>query len=424
MMIRKGLEPTLEENPSKRTILHLDLDAFFAQVEEAANPLLRGKPVFVVGHSMTSGIVLTSNYVARKFGVKTGVPLREARRLCPSAVLVPADSSKYSDTAEQIFAHLESYTPLVEIFSIDEAFMDLTAERGPLTAEQSPEAQPKGAAEQSPEAQPKGAAEQSPENIAQEIKRWVWKNFHLTLSAGIAPNKLLAKLASERRKPDGLFRIRPGEVEGILKELPIEELCGIGSRLKLHLNQMGIFTAGELGRFPEMELFNRFGLPGLVLKRMGQGIDHSPVLPADHFDPAKSMGHSYTLVRAARDRETAFRYLLWLSEKTARRLRRRGYEGRTIHTTVRFSDFETRSKQKNLPFFVNDGKTIFGIARKILAEIAQPGRPIPGNTPSDFFVSKWAGSSSSGSPPAAASERGRVTEPSSAATATPGKSRP
>ena len=210
MMIRKGLEPTLEENPSKRTILHLDLDAFFAQVEEAANPLLRGKPVFVVGHSMTSGIVLTANYAARKFGVKTGVPLREARRLCPSAVLVPADSSKYSDTAEQIFAHLESYTPLVEIFSIDEAFMDLTAERGPLTAEQSPEAQPKG------------AAEQSPENIAQEIKRWVWKNFHLTLSAGIAPNKLLAKLASERRKPDGLFRIRPGEVEGILKELPIE----------------------------------------------------------------------------------------------------------------------------------------------------------------------------------------------------------
>ena len=146
--------------------------------------------------------------------------------------------------------------------------------------------------------------------------------------------------------------------------------------MKFDLNQMGIFTAGELGRFPEMELFNRFGLPGLVLKRMGQGIDHSPVLPADHFDPAKSMGHSYTLVRAARDRETAFRYLLWLSEKTARRLRRRGYEGRTIHTTVRFSDFETRSKQKNLPFFVNDGKTIFGIARKILAEIDQPGRPI------------------------------------------------
>lgn len=345
MMIRKGLEPTLKENPSERMILHLDLDAFFAQVEEAANPLLRGKPVFVVGHSMTSGIVLTANYAARKFGVKTGVPLREARKLCPTAVWVPADCSKYSDTSEQIFDYLTRYTPLVEIFSIDEAFMDLTGER-------------------------------SPENIAQEIKRWVWENFHLTLSVGIAPNKLLAKLASERRKPDGLFRIRPGEVEGILKELPIEELCGIGSRLKLHLNTMGIFTAGELGRFPEMELFNRFGLPGLVLKRMGQGIDHSPVLSADHFDSAKSMGHSYTLVRAARDRETAFRYLLWLSEKTARRLRRRGCEGRTIHTTVRFSDFETRSKQKNLPFFVNDGKAIFEVARKVFAEIDQPGRPI------------------------------------------------
>lgn len=352
MMIRKGLQPTLKESPSERTILHLDLDAFFAQVEEVANPLLKGKPVFVVGHSMTSGVVLTANYAARRFGIKTGMALRKARKLCPSAVLVPADSSKYSDTAEQIFARLETYTPLVEIFSIDEAFMDLTGDRFYPPRHSDVMA------------------------VAQEIKRWVWENFHLTLSIGIAPNKLLAKLASERRKPDGLFRIRPWEIEGIMRELPVEELCGIGSRLKFHLNQMGIFTAGELGRFPEMELFNRFGIPGLVLKRMGQGIDHSPVLPADHFDPAKSMGHSYTLTRATRNRETAFRYLLWLSEKTARRLRRRGCEGRTIHTTVRFSDFETLSRQRNLPFFVNDGKVIFEYARKILAELDQPGRPI------------------------------------------------
>ena len=341
----------------KRVIFHLDLDAFFAQVEEVADPQLKGKPVFVVGHSMTSGIVLTANYAARKFGVKTGVPLREAKRLCPEAVLVPADCSKYSDTSEQIFDYLVRYTPLVEIFSIDEAFMDLTAE-------------------QSPEAQPKGAGERSPEDIAQEIKRWVRENFGLTISVGIAPNKLLAKLASGWEKPDGLFRILPEEIPGFFKTLPVEELCGIGSRLKHHLNGMGVRTAGELGAFSEIALFRRFGVTGLVLKRMGQGVDSSPVLPMDHLDPVKSIGHSYTLTRATRDRKTASRYLFWLSEKVGRRLRQRILEGQTVHTTVRFSDFETFSKQKNLSFFLNDGKTIFEYAWKIFSEIDRPGRPI------------------------------------------------
>lgn len=351
MLIRKGLEPTLEERPKdqERIILHFDLDAFFAQVEEAADPTLKGKPVFVVGHSLTAGVVLTANYEARKYGVQTGMALHEAKRLCPFAVLVPADCAKYADTSEQIFAHLITYTPLVEIFSIDEAFLDVT-DTYPFWG--------------------------TPEAIAGEIKRWIWDRFRLTLSIGIAPNKLLAKLASERRKPDGLFRIRPAEISGILEDLPVEKLCGIGERLKFHLNQMGIFTAQELGRAPETLLLERFGIISLVLKRMGQGKDHSPVLPVDYREEPKSMGHSYTLTRATEDRGLAFRYLLWLSEKVGRRLRRRGYEGNVVHTVIRFSDFETVSRQRRLPFFLRDGKAVFEYAKTIFREIDRPRKAI------------------------------------------------
>ena len=351
MMIRKGFQPTLQKKAGdqERIIFHLDLDAFFAQVEETADPTLKGKPVFVIGHSMTSGVVLTSNYEARKYGVKTGMPLRDAKRLCPSACLVPADCAKYSDTSSQIFSYLESFTPRVEIFSIDEAFLDVTDTHHFFG---------------------------TPEAIAREIKRWVFENFHLTLSIGIAPNKLLAKWASDRNKPNGLFRIRPGEEGEILKTLPVEEFCGIGSRIKFHLNQMGIFTAQDLGRFSENILFERFGILGPVLKRMGQGIDHSPVLPADFSDEVKSMGHSYTLPRPLQDREPLFRYFLWLCEKTGRRLRRRHCEGRVVHATVRFSDFETVSRQRKFPFFMNEGKQIFRAAKQILSEIDKPRKPV------------------------------------------------
>ncbi len=356
MMIRKNLNvraqliaPVPTGHSTERIILHLDLDAFFAQVEEVANPLLQGKPVFVVGHSFTAGVVLTANYEARKYGVKTGMPLHEAKRLCPFALLVPADCAKYADTSEQLFAHLSTYTPFVEVFSIDEAFLDLT-DTYPFWG--------------------------TPEAVAYEIKRWVWERFHLTLSIGIAPNKLLAKLASDRLKPNGLFRIRPEEIEGVLKDLPVEELCGIGERLKFHLNQMRIFTAGDLGRCSETALHERFGIIGLVLKRMGQGLDASPVLPANHVDEAKSMGHSYTLTRATQDRRLAFRYLLWLSEKVARRLRRRHYEGCVVHTTIRFSDFETVSRQRKLPFFVDDGAAIFEAAKQIFRELDRLQNPI------------------------------------------------
>lgn len=351
MIIRKGLQPTLQEKPNdqERVILHFDLDAFFASVEQASDPTLRGKPVFIVGHSMKSGVVLTSSYEARKFGVKTGMSLREAKLLCPFAKLIPADCAKYSDTSEQIFAHLATYTPLVEIFSIDEAFLDVTDTYSIWKA---------------------------PEEIARLIKEWVWNRFHLTLSIGIAPNKLLAKLASDRNKPNGLFRIRPEEVEEVLKALPVEAFCGIGSRMKLHLNRMGIMTARDLGQFSETNLIERFGILGSVLKRMGQGIDHSPVLAADFSDEVKSMGHSYTLPRATANREELFRYLLWLSEKVARRLRRRGHEGRIVHAALRFSDFDTVSKQHNFSFYMDEGRQIFAAAKQIFSQIDKPSRAI------------------------------------------------
>ncbi len=333
-----------------KTILHIDMNAFFASVEQRANPALRGKAMAVIG-SAHRGVILSPSYEARAFGVRTGMTYGEAMAACPGLLLVPADSAKYSHTCEELIRIWKDFSPLVELFSIDEAFLDVTG------------------------------CEQlfgDPVRIAIRIKERVWNEKRLTCSIGIGPNKLLAKLGSDMQKPDGLVLISPGDVADVLEDLPVKELCGIGPNLTLHLAAMGIHTCGELGRAPLEKLVARFGVIGERLRDMGRGIDHDPVeaMESGREDAAKSMGHSMTLNEDCDDIAMIERHILQLAEKVGRRLRRGSYQGRTLSLTLRYADFHTFSRQKKLHHAVNHGLDIYAAAREILRELrlAQPVR--------------------------------------------------
>jgi DNA polymerase-4 len=324
-----------------RTIMHLDMNSFFASVEQAANPALRGKPVVVTG-SQQRTVILTASYEARKFGVKTGMMLFEARQLCPGLILIPADNRKYTHTSAQITKILLDYTPLVETFSIDEAFLDLTGSLALF-----------------------GSAEQ----IAWRLKSRIRFQFDLTCSIGIAPNKLLAKLASEMQKPDGLTVIRPGEIPAVMERTPIGDLCGIGRKTEKQLHLLGIRTCGQLGRYPVPVLARKFGVNGERLHLMGKGLDESPVVPAAEAEEVKSVGHSMTLRHDITQRDDLLRFLLQLSEMVGRRARRYGVAGKTVHVTVRFADFTTTGRQETFPRPMNRSEEIYRAAVQVFDSI-------------------------------------------------------
>jgi DNA polymerase IV len=331
-----------------RVIMHLDMNSFFASVEQASNPDLQGKPVVVTG-SQQRTVILTASYEARAFGIKTGMMLFEARRLCPGVIMVPADNRKYTHTSSGIMKMMLDYTPLVEVFSIDEAFMDVTGSLSIFS---------------------------SAENIAYLLKARIKHQFGITCSIGIAPNKLLAKLASEMKKPDGLTVINPEDVGRVLETMPIKELCGIGKKMERHLNLLGIQDCGQLGRFPVDILKRKFGVVGERLHFMGLGVDNSPVIPAEDADEVKSVGHSMTLKQDITARADILRFLLQLSEMVGRRARRYQVAGKTVHLTIRYADFSTFGKQETLKRHVNQSEDIYRGAVQILdsIELEQPVR--------------------------------------------------
>ncbi|MEI6262926.1 MAG: DNA polymerase IV [Deltaproteobacteria bacterium] len=332
-----------------RIILHLDMNAYFASVEQQANPELRGKPIAVIGSNGRT-VITTASYEARKFGVKTGMAIWEAKRQCPQIILVVGDNRKYTHTSTQIFKMMLDYTPLVEVFSIDEAFLDVTHSLKIFG---------------------------NPEQIVHLLKAQIMESFGLTCSVGIGPNKLLAKLASDMKKPDGLTIIRPDEVSQIINPLPIKDLCGIGSQTEKKLNLLGIKTIGDLGKFPVDILKRKFGINGLHLHDMGLGIDHSPVVPASDQDRVKSVGHSMTLKQDISRRQDILKYLLQLSEMVGRRARRYGVSGKTVHLYVRYADFYSSfGKQQTLGNPINQSGDIYKAALDILdtVELQQPVR--------------------------------------------------
>ncbi len=288
-------------------------------------------------------MITTSSYEARARGVKTGMAIWEGKRVCPELIIVVGDNRKYTHTSSKINVIFRDFTSEVEAFSIDESWLDVTHSLGLF-----------------------GTAE----TIAYLIKARIRHNFGITCSIGIAPNKLLAKLASDMQKPDGLTIIAADDVSRVLEAMPINELCGIGKKMQHHLNMMSIYTCGELGRCEEARLTRKFGIIGSRLKLMGQGIDHSPVTPFSEEDEVKSVGHSRTLERDIDDPLEINRFLLQLSEMVGSRARRYNVSGKTIHLYVRYADFfSSWGKQTTLKSCINQSDEIYKAALSILATV-------------------------------------------------------
>jgi len=324
---------------TRATILHVDLDAFFAAVEQRDRPELRGRPVAVGGGGANDrGVVSAASYEARRYGVRSAMPLRTAAGLCPDLIFVPVDGHKYGRVSREVMAILRRYTPAVEQVSIDEAFLDVVGSE---------------------------ALHGTPLEMARGIKGAVAAELRLTASVGVATTKLVAKVASDLDKPDGLVVVEPGTEAAFLAPLPISRLWGVGAKTASVLSQYGVRTIGDLAALPDDLLARRFGKQGPVLAQRARGIDPSPVSAAD---PARSVSHEHTFAVDTSDPEVLERTLLALSEGVASRLRAGDVKARTIAVKVRDSTFTTVSRQRTLPEPTDQTEVVFAAAR----ELARP----------------------------------------------------
>lgn len=328
--------------PHSSIILHVDMDAFFASVEQRDNPELQNKPIAVIGSNERT-VVVTSSYEARSLGVKTGMNKFEARMVCPQVIFVQANHEKYTKACDEIVKVLYGFSPDLEVYSIDESFLDITGVI-PLFGE--------------------------PLEIGKKIKQAIRERIRLSCSIGIAPNKLLAKLASSHHKPDGLFQIKEEDAQPILKDLPVEELWGIGKRTREVLNSIGIYTCSQLASADPLLLKMRFGIWGESLKEMGQGKDNSSVMPFGYEPRARSIGHSMTLPYDISNQEEMLSRILELSDLVARRMRREGFLGRTVTVIFRYSDFHTFSRQQKMQYASDDTRKIYCHAAAIIKKTA------------------------------------------------------
>lgn len=344
---RASASPRGGIRPPVRVIIHVDMDAFYASVEQRDRPELRGQPVIVGADPRGRGVVAAASYEARRFGVHSAMPISRAARLCPHAVFLPVDMEKYVQASKAIMAILADYSPLVEPLSLDEAFLDVTGT---------------------------GRLFGPPRLLAQTIKRRIREEVGLTASAGIAPNKFLAKLASDLEKPDGLVEVRPGEEVAFLHPLPVERLWGVGPATARELRRMGIETIGQLARVSPRLLERRFGKAGRHLHELARGRDERPVEP---FTPAKSVGAEETFVRDQRGREPLRLTLRAQAERVARELRSEGVAARTVTLKLRFGDFRTLTRRGTAEP-TQDGLEIFRRAWSLLERVplAQPVRLI------------------------------------------------
>jgi DNA polymerase-4 len=323
-----------------RTILHVDLDAFFASVEQRDNPELRGKPVIVggAGGEDARGVVSAASYEARAFGVHSAMSLREAYRRCPHGVFLPVNGRRYQAASRDVMAILRRFTPQVEPISIDEAFLDVTGSAA-LFGD--------------------GPA------IARQVKDAVRDEVGLTVSVGVASTKLVAKIASDLRKPDGLVVVPPGEETTFLAPLPIGRLWGVGEKTAVALGEYSVRTIGDLAALPPDLLVRRFGKHGASLVDRARGLDADPVHDGD---PAKSVGHEHTFDVDSSDPEVIERTLLAMSDGVAGRLRSAGVKAGTVTVKIRDASFRTITRQRTLAEPTDLTEPIFRAA----LELARP----------------------------------------------------
>lgn len=304
--------------PHPRYILHVDMDAFYAAVEQHDRPELRGKPILVGGSPEGRGVVTTASYEARPFGCRSAMPTATALRLCPQALVIRPRFERYAEVSRQVFEILESASPLVEPLSIDEAFLDVTGSLRLL-----------------------GSAVE----IARSIKRRIHATTGLTASVGVAPNKFVAKLASDHRKPDGLVVVAPDEVQAFLDPLPIGRLWGVGKATQPRFAALGVQTFADVRRMSEAQLKGVFGEAGTRFYALVRGLDDRPVVPDRE---AKSISHETTFASDIADVETLRHILLHQMEHVAGRLRRHGLLARTVTLKVRSAEFVTLTRRMTL----------------------------------------------------------------------------
>jgi len=344
-----------------RVVLHLDMDAFFASVEEKMNPRLKGKPLLVGGDLERRGVVASASYAARPFGIRAGMPMAEAMRLCPDAVFIEGNPQKYVHTSLEVLDVLKSFTPAVEPFSIDEAFLDLT--QVPFQGRPSPE-------ERDP-----AVILDSAIPVAHAIQRAVQRRVALTATIGVAQNKYVAKMASGVQKPRGLTVLTLDRYRERFWDRGVEELWGIGEKTRQALAKLGIRTVGQLAKFPRELLTYHFGLNGENMQEAALGRDENPVVPYYDGIPVKSMGHEITLPEDISDKEALLAQLLRLSDMVGRRLRADHYLGRIVSVKIRDSKFRTTIRQRALATVIDDEHEIFHTAALLLEE-HWDGRPL------------------------------------------------
>jgi DNA polymerase-4 len=298
-----------------RAILHVDMDAFYASVEEHDRPELKGQPV-IVGGSSGRGVVAAANYVVRRFGVHSAMPIREALRRCPQAICIRPRMSRYQAVSARVFEIFREFTPLVEGLSLDEAFLDVTASRR-LHGE--------------------------PRHIAIDIRRRILERTGLTASVGIAPNKLLAKIASDLNKPDGLFQIDAHNLRAVLDPLPIQKLFGVGARSLPAVHAAGVRTFGDLRTASAATLWRAFGKHGAAMRDRAEGLDDRPV-SADRAE--QSIGAEHTFAADLEDGARLRSELLALTDRTAARLRGQNLVAGRLTLKIRRADFRTFTRQR------------------------------------------------------------------------------
>jgi DNA polymerase-4 len=324
------------------SIIHVDIDEFFAAVEKQDHPELRGRPILVGGDPRARGVVATASYEARPFGCRSAMPMAQALRLCPHAIVVRPNFERYEHFSRQIFEIFGRFTPLVEGLSIDEAFLDVAGcEKlfgpGPV--------------------------------IAAALKRQIHQATGLTASVGVAPNKFLAKLASDLRKPDGLVVVEPAEITRLLDPLPVRKIWGIGPAAEKTLATMNITTIGELSRTPLAMLVRRFGQTGAEhYHRLSRGLDTREVVIGGQ---TRSISQEVTFAQDVGDPDRLRQVLLGQVEEISRKLRQQRLLARTVSVKIRYGDFTTLSRSETLPEATDVTATLWTSANELLEAWAE-----------------------------------------------------
>ncbi len=361
-----------------RTILHLDLDAFFCAVEELHNPSLRGKPFAVGGRPEERGVVASCSYAARALGVHSAMPMSQALRLCPNLIIVSRSHGRYGEMSEQVMARLRNLSPLVEQISIDEAFVDISD----LCMDSKVLSSPQGARLSDSKRQPAQAVE-----IARKLQKQIMDEVRLPCSIGIASNKLVAKLATDTGKkaargsptgtmgdyPNALTVVPSGSESEFLSPLPVSMLWGVGPKTEARLSGLGIHTIGQLAAMAEPDLLALFGENGREMAQHARGLDDRPVVTEHEI---KSISQEVTFARDVRDDKVLESTLKELSAEVGKSLRHDNLAGKTVKLKLRWPDFTTLTRQATLPTPTDQDNEIYATALDLLRKVREKGKPV------------------------------------------------